>query len=713
MLVTDIVYKELFAKVPIGLSLRTTDGQFIEVNDTLVQMLGYARDEFMQLTYWDIAPIDNKDQEALQLESLRDKGRYGPFEKEYLHKGGYRIPVLINSIVAQSDDGETLIWSMVENISDVRNTEKLLNKAQQMANIGHWNLDLVKNELIWSDETYRIFGLKPQEFNATYEAFVERIHPDDRDAVNNAYSHSVEVKEAYEIDHRVVRPDGEIRYVHERCEHRYDKEGNIIGSIGTVLDVTRQFESEQELREAKEKAEAANDAKSLFIANMSHELRTPMNAILGFSQMMVRDDNLTLQQQKNLSIINASGSHLLAMINEILDLSKIESGEIKVVNESFKLKEMLNEIRELMQLKAKEKHLSCNLNADEKVPKYVRSDQNKLRQVLINIIGNAVKFTEKGAISIDIRMADGHDSGHSDLLIDIADTGCGIHASMCEDIFKPFVQENMNTEGGTGLGLAITKKIIHLLGGSIWVESEVAIGSVFHLRIPIEKGNPADAVETNILKRVIGLEPGQKEFKVLVVDDVETNRVLSSLFLHRVGFKTKEASNGKEAIELFTDWKPDVILMDIRMSGMNGYEAIDAIRSLPSGDKVKIIVLSAHMIKDEHDEKSLHQSDGFIGKPFEVTQLFETIAKVIGVRYTYQGEATSSAAPIVPFDLSKIDEILQVDKTAIHSAALKGNGKELKMAIETIEKDFPSAAEHLKKLSEKYNFDAIVALMER
>lgn len=707
------IYKKLFETAPIGLALNSMDGRFLDVNDAFFKMMGYTKEEFLSISYWDITPAEYNEQEELQLESLRTHGQYGPYEKEYIHKNGYRLPVLLNGVLVENDQGEKLIWSTVENVSDMRKTEKLLQKAQQMANIGHWNLDLEKNELTWSDETYRIFGLKPQEFSATYEAFVERVYPDDRDAVNEAYSRSIETKEQYEIDHRVIRPNGEIRYVHERCEHRFDDKGNIIGSIGTVLDVTKQHESEQELRTAKEKAEAANEAKSIFIANMSHELRTPMNAILGFSQLMARDENLTSEQQRSISIINNSGAHLLAMINEILDLSKIESGTMKVTESSFELSELINGLYDMMEVKAKEKQLSYRFDIDEQVPKYIKTDKNKLKQVLINIIGNAIKFTKEGSVTINITNNSPLDSDRIELLIDVTDTGCGIPKSMHEEVFRPFVQDRKEHEEGAGLGLAISKKILRLLDGSISLESEVGKGSTFHIRLPVKTGDAQDAVDENPIKNIIGIKAGQKKFKVLIVDDIDSNRTFMALMLKEIGFGVKEASEGEKAIQLYNDWKPDLILMDIRMPGIDGYQAISQIRSLPQGDQVKIIVLSANMIKSEQEIMSLQQSDGFIGIPFEMDQLLEMMSQMLGIEYLYDNTTENLLVQSSGIDPSWIDQIPAEKREMIYSAAVIGNGKELKRAIAIIADDFPSLAEHLSTLSSKYDFDAIVTLLKR
>ncbi len=707
------IYKKLFEKSPIGLALNRMDGGFVEINQALLEMTGYTYDEFVALTYWDITPIDYEAQEKVQLDALVKTGRYGPYEKEYIHKQGYRFPVLLNGVVVEDDNGEKFIWSTVENISDSKNAEKLLQKAQEMANIGHWNLDLQKNELYWSDETYRIFGLQPQEFAATYEAFVERIYPDDRDAVNNAYAKSLEDKQPYEIDHRVIRPDGEIRFVHERCEHRYDNDGNIIGSIGTVLDVTGQYATERELIEAKEKAEAANRAKSIFIANMSHELRTPMNAILGFSKMMTRDENLNELQQKNLAIINHSGEHLLSMINEILDLSKIESGEMTVTREAFELAGIFNEIRELMQVQAKEKDIGCMLEVGQNVPEFIHSDKNKLRQVLINIVGNAIKFTNEGSIAIRVTAANALKNS-VELVIEVEDSGCGIDKQMRENIFKPFFQENAleKAEGGTGLGLTISRQIMRLLGGEITVESEVGRGSLFRISLRVEKASSSDSRDRAVPKRVTGLEAGQRAFTVLVVDDAETNRILCSSLLKRVGFSVDEAISGAEAVEKFAQQAYDLILMDILMPGMNGYEASQKIRALPHGDEVKIIALSAHVLKEEYHEDADNGCDAFIGKPFEESALFEGVGRLLGVRYTYEEERGISAGKTVHPDMSQLDTIPEALRTEIFEAALKGSGRNLQKALGKIEEKHPDVARHLKRLSASYDFDAVVALLE-
>lgn len=489
MELTGKMYKQLFLSARIGLSLNRMDGTFVEFNQELLNMTGYTKDEFLKLSYWDLTPSEYEKKEEEQLLSLKNSKKYGPYEKEYFHKKGHRIDVLLQGTIVTNEEGEEFIWSTVQDISDTKKAEKVLNKAQEMGNIGHWYLDLTNNNLEWSDETYRIFGLKPQEFDATYEAFVERIYPDDRDAVNTAYGNSVTIDEPYQIEHRVIRPSGEVRYVIERCEHYHSQKGEIIGSIGTVLDITERKSIENALLDAKNRAESSSISKSSFIASMSHELRTPLNAILGFSNRLSVDETLNEQQRKYIGIINSSGEHLLSMINDILDLSKVEAGEMRVNNSEFNLLESVSNVTDLMSLGAKSKNLQCHYFFDDSVPKTIVSDKGKIRQILLNIIGNAVKFTDSGTITVTISATDIENRDNFKMIkIEISDTGCGIQESMRDEVFKPFVQNDglKKVEGGTGLGLAISKNIVHLLGGTISLKSEVGEGSTFYVNIPVE-----------------------------------------------------------------------------------------------------------------------------------------------------------------------------------------------------------------------------------
>ena len=551
------VMSELFLAAPAGLAINEMDGSFTHVNREFLNITGYTDEEFQNLSYWDLTPTKYEEEEQEQLENLKKYKKYGPYEKEYIHKNGHMVNVVLNGTIIEDENGVNYIYSTVSDITNSKKSEEVLNKAQEMANIGHWYLDLVTGELSWSDETYRIFGLKPQEFEATYDAFVERIYEDDRDAVNGAYAGSLETNEPYQIEHRVIRPDGEIRYVIERCEHYVDKDGTIIGSVGIVIDITQSRENENALIEAKNRAESANIAKSTFIANMSHELRTPLNAIIGFSSRLTKDEAISEKSRKQIAIINNSGEHLLEIINEILDMSKIDAGKTKVKQAEFNLKETINKISALMSEQVKNTEVSCNLNIDENIDTFISSDEGKIRQIIFNLIGNAIKFTKKGSIGLSIatkRVLNG-----TYLYIDVSDTGYGIDISMHEEIFKPFVQNNgvIKVEGGTGLGLSITKELVEELDGKISLESKVGEGSRFSVALPIELASES-FIEKSLA--LINTNSAQEpEVVKMEIEEIDYSKVPSEILKNilnasKVGSRLKV----KKEIEQIKDLQPSL-----------------------------------------------------------------------------------------------------------------------------------------------------------
>lgn len=386
---------------------------------------------------------------------------------------------------------------------------------------------------------------------------------------------------------------------------------------------------------AKEKAEAASEAKSNFLANMSHELRTPLNAILGFTRLMRDNTSIPDGELNNLKIINRSGEHLLSLINNVLDIAKIESGQTKKNEISFKLENAVYEVSQLMSQHAEAKKLHLKTIYHENIPAYIKTDKQKLRQILINLIGNAIKFSNSGTIKLNIKNE--INRGQSFLLLEVEDEGIGIEKKDLDKIFLAFEQSsNLSVQKGTGLGLTITKQFTELLGGSISVESEIGVGTKFSVKIPliIEAGSTGIS-QSNKFSNGKSIVPGQGDFRILIVEDQIENWMLLQAIHEKVGIKVKIAENGLQGLEMFKKWKPHLIWMDVRMPVMDGLEATKEIRKLEQGKDVKIIGISAHVFKDEIQNIMSVGMDSFIKKPYQFHEIYECLNNQLGIKFIF------------------------------------------------------------------------------
>ena len=423
--------------------------------------------------------------------------------------------------------------------------------------------------------------------------------------------------------------DGKETVVSYNASTFHDRDRKLQGVFAAARDVTERKRYEQSLQQA-------NRAKSVFLANMSHEIRTPMNAILGFSQLMLRDQDITPKQCQYLGTINRSGEHLLALINDILEMSKIEAGRTTLNPSTFDLPILLNDLEMMFRVRTNEKKLSFSVAIIGDVPQYIVSDINKLRQVFINVLGNAVKFTEQGGIDLRVR-ADRDEPTAPSLHVEIEDTGPGISSDDQDKLFRHFEQTKSGQQAGTGtgLGLAISQEFVRLMGGEITVNSQVGKGSSFVIRLPLHVGH-ADGVQAKDRPRqVLALQAGQSPVRVLIADDIEDNRELLAQLLAPVGFEIRLATNGAEAVEAFEQWRPHLVLMDFRMPVMDGHEAISRIRALPGGMDATIIAVTASAMDENRQELLEIGADDFISKPFREAELFQKIHAHVGVEYIF------------------------------------------------------------------------------
>lgn len=417
---------------------------------------------------------------------------------------------------------------------------------------------------------------------------------------------------------------------------------SVAAQVGIALAQAELLQQEKqrrrEIEAAKQEAEIANRSKTEFLANISHELRTPLNAIIGFSQLMNRDPEINPKQQETINIINRSGEHLLEMINEVLEMSKIESGKTELYLSNFDLKAMLSTLEAMLSIKARSKQLQLIIDCAANVPNYICTDESKLRQVLINLIGNGIKFTQAGKIILRVKQLDNQKAPKCILKFEVEDTGAGIAPREINQIFKAFSQSETGrkSQQGTGLGLPISKRFVELMGGELTVVSKVGKGSTFSFSISSTLSQHAQ-VKFSSVQTVKSLLPNQPKCRILAVDDIWQSRLLVVRLLSQVGFEVKEAKNGKQALELCQKWHPDLIFMDMRMPIMDGYESTRRIRAM--GSDCKIIALTASAFASKQEETIEAGCDDYLRKPFKESDLFTKIKEHLAIQYIYQEDS--------------------------------------------------------------------------
>ncbi len=507
---------------------------------------------------------------------------------------------------------------------DLAERERQLLEAQSLASIGNWRADLTTGELLWSDEIYRIFGYEPRSFAPSVEAFHAAIHPEDREAVRQSEIRA-ETRGRHDIVHRILRPDGSVRYVHELGQMHLDRSGKPVGLMtGTVQDITERVEFEQALVAAREEADRANQAKSEFLSSMSHELRTPMNAILGFGQLMEYDDTLPEEHRDSVDEILKAGNHLLELIGEVLDLAKVESGSIDLSIEPVEVCSVVEECLALMNPLAVKRNIHLSHQGLEGTA--VRADRMRLKQVLLNLLSNAMKYNrDGGTVSLEVQRV-----GEDRLCIQVADSGKGIPADKLVTLFEPFNRAGAETGGieGTGIGLTITRRLVEMMGGSVDVESEVGVGSTFWIELPLERLADTDPLHerTKDGGQASIAADGQVEYTVLYIEDNPSNIKLIAQLLGRMPHINLLTAHTPElGIELAWARQPDLILLDINMPGMDGYQVLEVLQAEGTRKNVPVIAITANAMPRDVERGQAAGFADYLTKPLDVGKFIEAV----------------------------------------------------------------------------------------
>jgi signal transduction histidine kinase/CheY-like chemotaxis protein len=469
-----------------------------------------------------------------------------------------------------------------------------------------------------------------------------------------------------------------------------------------------------QLKAAKDEAESANRAKSAFLASMSHELRTPLNAVIGFSRLMNHNPAATAEQKECLGIINQSGEHLLNLINNVLDLSKIEAGRGELEEREFDLHHLLHEIQSLMHVRAVEKGLDFSVRLPPDLPRYLNCDQGKLRQILINLAGNAIKYTRHGQILVRATAMPGESPTRTRVKFEVSDTGPGIGPADYERIFQPFVQlsDRAANEPGSGLGLAICKQHVELMGGQLALESTLGKGSVFYFEIPagVPTGTPPPTTLAHA--QVVGLAAGQPRHRILIAEDQRENRMLLRRILQPLDFDLREATQGQEAVAISAQWHPHLIWMDIRMPVMDGLEATRRIKAAATGANTKIIALTAHALEEERRHILAAGCDEVIRKPYREAELFEAMARHLHLKYTYASPPAATGRPAGEWSPARLVALPPILARRLRQAVIELDTTETHKLISQIAALDEGSGATLETLANRLEYDRLLTILE-
>ncbi|WP_052128620.1 PAS domain S-box protein [Neosynechococcus sphagnicola] len=535
----------------------------------------------------------------------------------------------------------------------LQESEKNLQIAQRVAHLGSWQYDPATQKINWSEELFRIYGLDPSQPEPSYEDYLQLIYPQDLAQLTQMVEQAIITGTPYEIEHRLIHPDGYVRWLLGRGEAELDDEGRVIKLFGTALDITDRKEAEIALAQAKEIAEAATRAKSEFLANMSHEIRTPMNGVNGMAQLL-STTTLTTEQQDYVQAIRESGDALLTIINDILDFSKIESGNLELEASTFVLEDMIKSVCNLLRKQALDKEIDLQYFNSPDTPAVVVGDSSRLRQILLNLVGNAIKFTENGRVLVSVshRVIADEQPQKYEFIFAIKDTGIGIRSDQLHKLFQPFTQADASISrkyGGTGLGLTICKRLVALMGGTIWVESLGHLGgdppvdwvsepdcgflqgSSFYFTLTMaaasvnelspQTSSYSGTQATTLLAR-------ESSLRILLAEDNRVNQKVAIQVLKRLGYGADIATNGVEVLAALERQPYELILMDVQMPQMDGMEATARIcRLYPENIRPYIIAMTANaMVSDREACLAVGMND-FVSKPIQIAELIAALKK--------------------------------------------------------------------------------------
>ncbi|MCQ8105710.1 PAS domain S-box protein [Methylomonas sp. SURF-2] len=701
------------------------DPHFLYVNQSTALTLGYSREELTGgMSVYDIDPAWSPDVWREFWPELASR-RQIQFETVHRTRNGRTFPVEVTGNYFEYA-GKIYNLAICRDITERKKTEKAL--LEYVAIVESTDDAIIGKTLdgmitSWNKGAERMLGYPADEIigKSISTLFAEEQNSEEQEIMQKI--RNGERVSHYETVRR--RKDGSLIDVSITVSPLRNSQGEIVGAAKIARDITERKRAEEDLRRYRDQleetvqqrtaellltrdaAEAANKAKSAFLANMSHELRTPLNAILGFSALMRKNPALAESDRNNIDIINRSGEHLLSLINEVLEMAKIEAGRLQLEEAAFDLGAMVRDVTDMMQVRAREKNLRLAIDQSSDFPRFIVGDEARLRQILINLVGNALKFTQQGGVTIRLGTKN---NAVAHLLIEVQDTGPGIAPEDQARIFEPFVQLGKTADNkGTGLGLSITRQFVQLMKGKMSLESSPGHGALFRVDLPLGHADAQDIHQLQHLEArdVVALAPGQADFRILVVEDQLDNQLLLVKLLERVGFQVKSAENGRRAVDIFQAWQPHFIWMDRQMPVMDGLEASRIIRRQPGGDKVKIVAVTASAFAEQRSEMLAAGMDDFIRKPYHAYEIYECLSRQLGVKFL-TSETSALAMPDRVSNLESVSALPEHLRRDLENALVSLESERIDLIVNRIAECDRELAAELNQLVYNYAYPAIL-----
>ncbi len=715
---------------PIGIFMSTPGGRYISANPALARMYGYDSPAELIASITDISTqvYANPEDRKAFMQFLEEHDEVLNHECRFRRRDGSEFWISMNVQAVRDEQGQIVAYQGFNtDITARKQAEQALLSSHNVFDdilestlSGYWDFHFQTNAGYYSPAFTRMFGYETHELPSTLDAWKGLILAEDLPGVLETFDRHVrsQGREPFSCEVRYRHRDGSIIWV--ICAGRiivWAPDRTPLRMVGCHLNITERKRAQEAFVLAKEAAEAASRAKSELLVNMSHEIRTPLNAVLGFAGILQRDASLGPEQVEHAKRISSSGEHLLALINNILDMSRIEAGWTELLATEFCLSELMGEMESTFRPQALAKGLHFRMDPDRDLPPCVQADQGKLRQILLNLLSNAVKFTAAGQVVLRVRCAapkPGEVQRDWRLTVEVEDSGPGIPAKDLERLFAPFFQTAMGHEvGGFGLGLSISRNLARIMGGDLTVLSREGQGSCFRLEISIEVLSNCQEQSARV-PQTIALEPGAEPRRVLVVDDKADNLALLASLLQSMGFAVREAINGAEALDIFQGWQPHAVLLDMRMPVMDGYEAARRIKATEAGGKTFVVAVTAGVSEDCRNRIMAAGVDACLTKPIRAEDLHAVLARGLGLRLVgAEGQASPAAHDVVALESSAPQpRISGKSALALRQAATSGDIVLLTELINALQAEDAHAARSLRGMAEHFDYKRIIAWLQ-